>query len=149
MIKTNLLNNAVSQWIDILVNHAMHNQVRYVKAAGLSMPQFAILMHLFYRQTCGISQVSNHMEITAAAASQLVDKLVQSGLVERLENPDDRRARLVKLSARGMAIIEEGIIERSRWADQLIRGMNAADRETVGHALEILGNAIKKMNTFG
>jgi DNA-binding MarR family transcriptional regulator len=139
------INQTFSQWVDILTNHAMHNQIRYVKAAGLSMPQFGILMHLYYGHSCGVSEVSDHMEITAAAASQLVEKLVQSGLVERSEDPDDRRAKVLQLSAKGRTLIENGITERSRWVDDLIAGLDVGEREIVSQGLEILVNAANKM----
>ena len=51
------------------------------------MPQFFLLMHLRHHEHCGISDLSEHMEITNAAASQLVDKLVQAGLLVRVEDP--------------------------------------------------------------
>ena len=139
------INRAVSQWVDILTNHAMHNQIRFVKAAGLSMPQFGILMRLYYGHSCGVSQVSEHMDITAAAASQLVEKLVQSGLVERSEDPDDRRAKVLQLSAKGRRLIEDGIAERSRWVDDLIAALDPAERESVSQGLQILGSAAKQL----
>lgn len=138
------INQAFSQWVDILTTHAMHNQIRYVRAAGLSMPQFGILMRLYYGHSCGISEISEHLEITSAAASQLVEKLVQNGLVERQEHPADRRAKVLQLSVKGSTLIEQGISARSRWVDDLIAGLEPSERQVVSQGLEILVNAARK-----
>lgn len=69
------------RWMETFTARSMHDWMRYVKTSGLSMAQFAILMNLRYRHPCGMSDLSERMGITPAAASQLVDKLVQSGLV--------------------------------------------------------------------
>ena len=70
------------------------------------MPQFFMLMQIYYKKQCGISDLSDHMEITAAAASQMVEKLVQTGLLDRTEDPHDRRAKHVTLSDKGRELIK-------------------------------------------
>ena len=79
----------------------MHRSMRgwshFAKSTGLSMPQFSILMQLHHKGPCGMSEISERFDITAAAASQLVDKLVQAGYLERAEDPNDRRAKLLNL----------------------------------------------------
>jgi DNA-binding MarR family transcriptional regulator len=123
----------------------MRDQVRYVKSLGFSMPQFFILMQVYYKKQCGISDLSEHMEITAAAASQTVEKLVQGGLLDRAEDPSDRRAKQVTLSAKGRELIEKSIAERFRWVDGLVRGLNTDERAQVAEALTILTEAAHKL----
>jgi len=55
-------------------------------------------MQLHYKGSCGMSEISERSNVTAAAASQLVEKLVQSELIERTEDPNDRRAKQLSLS---------------------------------------------------
>jgi DNA-binding MarR family transcriptional regulator len=133
------------QWVDVFTTRSMHDLTRYVKASGLSMPQFGILMNLHYRHTCGVSDISDRMEISAAAASQLVEKLVQSGLLERAEDPTDRRAKLLTLSARGRELIDTGLEARSRWVDELISTLTPAEYETVAAALSSLTQAARRL----
>lgn len=135
----------VRKWMDVFATRSMHDWTRFVKASGLSMPQFGILMNLRYRHTCGVSDISDHMEISAAAASQLVEKLVQSGLLERAEDPSDRRAKLLTLSARGLELIENGLDARSRWVDELITSLTPEEYETVSAALNTLTQAVSRL----
>jgi DNA-binding MarR family transcriptional regulator len=124
--------------MDTFVHRSMHDSARFIKASGFSMPQFFMLMHLHRHEQCGISDLSEHMDVTAAATSQLVDKLVQAGLLVRVEDPNDRRAKQVSLSPAGEALIQRGIAERSRWVDELAEMLNDEECRKVAEALNIL-----------
>ncbi len=136
----------IRNWMDVSMHRSMRDRSHFTKAAGLSMPQFGILMQLHYSNNCGISDISERFEISNAAASQLVDKLVQSGLIERAEDPHDRRAKQIQLSAKAKAMIEKGTSERYRWVDQLVVSLDAKDREKVADALRILTQATQKLD---
>jgi len=141
------LTGIIRQWAEVFTAHSMHAWTRYVRASGLSMSQFGILMRLHYQHSCGVSEISEQMDVSAAAASQLVDKLVQGGLLERAEDPSDRRAKLLTLSARGLALIESGIEARSSWADELVAALNPGEYETVAAALSALTRAASRLET--
>lgn len=128
----------IRQGIDQVTHRAFHEHIRFVKASGLTMPQFNILMQLHYQRECGVSDISARMDITNAAASQLVDKLVQAGLLERAEDPHDRRVKQLRLSAQGLELVETGLAARYRWVDELIERLEPAERETLAHAMNIL-----------
>src|SRR5574341_1698557 len=88
------LSRIIRQWMDVFMHRPMRGWSHHVKASGMSMPQFSILMQLHYKGSCGISEISERFEVTTAAASQLVERLVQSGLIERTEHPDRKSTRL-------------------------------------------------------
>lgn len=132
-------------WMDTFIHRSMHDSARLIKASGFSMPQFFLLMQVHRREQCGISDLSDHLDITAAAASQLVDKLVQAGLLVRVENPVDRRAKQVSLSPAGEAFIEKAMAERSRWVDDLAGALSVEEKEKVAEVLEILNETMKRV----
>lgn len=124
--------------LDMLMNHSMRGLNNFVKSMGLSMPQFSILMQLYYRKTFSISEISDHFGISVPAASQLVEKLVQAGYLERAEDPKDRRARLLPLSSKGKKIIEQGFKSRYRWMDELVGELTTEERQKIIEALRLL-----------
>ncbi len=132
-------------WMDTFIHRSMHDSARFVKASGFSMPQFFLLMQVHRHENCGISGLSEHLEITNAATSQLVDKLVQAGLLERAEDPHDRRAKQISLSPAGEAFIAKAIAERSRWVDSLAVVLNPDEQQKIAEALEILTEAVRRM----
>ncbi len=138
MTNATQFSQSLRAWMDTFVHRSMHDSARFIKASGFSMPQFFLLMHLHRHEQCGISDLSEHMDVTTAATSQLVDKLVQAGLLVRVEDPNDRRAKQVSLSPAGEALVEKGIAERSRWVDELAESLNEDERAKVAEALNIL-----------
>ncbi len=137
------------QWMDAVMHRSMHDWSHFVKATDLSMPQFSILMQLHYQGECGMSDVSERMDISAAAASQLVEKLVHSELIERAEDPNDRRAKHIKLSSKGKEMIVKGIEERYRWVEEMVDGIRTEDRQKVGDALTVLTEVAKSIRDAG
>jgi DNA-binding MarR family transcriptional regulator len=137
--------HTLRSWMDTFIHRSMHDSARFVKSSGFSIPQFFLLMQVHRHEHCGISDLSDYLEITNAATSQLVDKLVQAGLLERVENPIDRRAKKVSLSPAGEAFVEKAIAERSRWVDELAAVLNTEERRKVAETLEILTEAAKNL----
>lgn len=136
------------QWMDTFMHRSMHGWNHFAKSTGLSMPQFSILMQLHYKGSCGMSEISERFSVTAAAASQLVEKLVQSELIERVEDAHDRRAKHLSLSPKGVSLIEKGIQERYRWMDELAEKLTPEERAKVAEALSILTEATQKMESL-
>ena len=137
----------IREWMDVFMHRSMRGWTRFAKSTGLSMPQFSILMQLHHKGACGMSEISERFDISNAAASQLVEKLVHAGYLERAEDPSDRRAKLLKLSPSGAKLVEEGINERYRWMDELTKNLSAEERAKVAEALNILTDAARKVDT--
>jgi DNA-binding MarR family transcriptional regulator len=73
-------------------------------AAKLTTPQIAVLE--FTRESQTVSTIATYLGLSRPATSQLIDKLVRSGLVRRVEGTVDRRQRNVILNAKGRALID-------------------------------------------
>lgn len=141
MISTPQLIQSIRHFLDFAMHQVWHERAHLAKAIGLSMPQLGILMQLHYRGTCGISDLSERFDITSAAASQLVDKLVQGGLIQREEDPHDRRVKRVNLTEKGQQFIHHSMENRYRWAEGVAGKLSAEEREQVHRALDILSRA--------
>src|SRR5690348_5627506 len=145
MSKSVQFDQAVRSWMDVFMNRSMRGWGHFAKSTGLSMPQFSLLMQMHHKGACGMSEVSERFEITPAAASQLVDKLVQSGFVQRVEDPHDRRAKLLNLTDKGRELIQQGIQDRYRWVDELSTKLTAEERSQISEALNIMTRAVQDL----
>ena len=145
MIKSVQITQPLRAWMDVFMHRSMRGWNQFAKSTGLSMPQFSILMQLHYKGACGMSAISERFDVSAAAASQLVDKLVQAGYIERTEDPSDRRAKLLKLSTNGAKLVDDGIQERYRWMDELASKLSAAEQTKISEALSVLTEAARQM----
>jgi len=132
-----------------LVEYFLHYSTlgwnRFAKTTGISITQFNIMTQIYERGIWNISEIGNYFGITVPAASQLVDKLVQSELVHRVEDQKDRRSRQLRLSSKGAKLADDGIQERYRWLNKLTAMLSADERAKVTEALNILTEKIRKL----
>src|ERR671925_485066 len=147
MTKSPPFSQAIRSWMDVFMHRSMRGWGLFAKSTGLSMPQFSVMMQLHHRGNCAIGDISERFDITNAAASQLVNKLVQSGFIKREEDPQDRRAKMLNLTDKGRELIQRGIEERYRWVDELAGKLTVEERAKVTEALNIMTQAAKELET--
>ncbi|MEI6279967.1 MAG: MarR family transcriptional regulator [Verrucomicrobiae bacterium] len=71
----------------------------------VSFPQFFLLGHIASGESLSMTEISEMMSHTTAAATGLVDRLGNLGYVERMHASDDRRKVLVRVTAKGEALV--------------------------------------------
>ena len=145
MTNSEQISESIRQWLETVTSRSMRDFMHFVKATGLSMPQFGVLMRLYHGGSCAVSDIGKHMQTTSAAASQLINGLVEKGLLERIENPDDRRAKQISISQKGRAFIQNGYTERDRWVDEMVAGLTAEEQATIIPAIDLLTKAARKV----
>jgi DNA-binding MarR family transcriptional regulator len=101
---------------------AMADEIqRRLAADGLADLRFAdgfVFQHLVEGPVT-IGALADRLGVTQQAASKSVADLERRGYVERRADPDDARARLVALTARGEAAIEGGRRHRAALTGEL------------------------------
>jgi len=133
------------EWAEVFGHRSMRDFVRFAKQAGISMPQMHTLMRLYHEGACGVSDVGAQLGVTNAAASQMIERLVQQGLVERTEDVHDRRVKHLSLTARGRALVQKGIEARRRWMDDLPKMLSAERQAAIVAALDYLTQAARRL----
>jgi DNA-binding MarR family transcriptional regulator len=117
---------------------------KHIKTSGLSLPQIHLLMYLHHGGCRGVHDIGSHLDVTSAAASQLIDKLVNAGFVERTENPDDRRGRRIALTEMGEKFVRNTEAERYRWIDDAVKDIDGKARKAILEAAPSLLEAVRK-----
>jgi DNA-binding MarR family transcriptional regulator len=132
--------------MEISTTRSMRDWGRYVRETELSLPQFGILMRLYYRGGCGISDISRHSGVSGAAVSQLIERMVEKQLIERSEDPLDRRAKQLVLAPKGRDLVQASIGERYRWVEELVSNLTSDEQENVSKALPSLVKSLRKLD---
>ncbi|MGA7392410.1 MAG: MarR family transcriptional regulator [Terrimicrobiaceae bacterium] len=73
----------------------------------VSFPQFFLLGHIANHDFLSMSEIAEKMNHSTAAATGLVDRLEILGYVERSHAASDRRKVLVKITAKGSALVDK------------------------------------------
>lgn len=88
---------------------------RFMRAAladtGMSGEEYAVCSYLYANGPRPLSQAARDFGLPITTLAGLVAPLVESGVVERLPHPNDRRARLLALTNAGRGRLERVIPE--------------------------------------
>jgi MarR family transcriptional regulator for hemolysin len=95
---------------------------------GLS-DALALPVVLLGRQRDGLRQhaLADELGMEGPSLVRLLDRLVEDGLVERREDPADRRAKVVTLTAAGRAHAHKASMALDSFRDTLLEGLDPAD----------------------
>jgi DNA-binding MarR family transcriptional regulator len=125
-------------WSTTFMRLSLHDFNHFTRAAGLSLAQMIVLMHLHYQGPCEVTNFCEMMQITPAGASQMIERMVQLEVAQRKEIPGDRRVRLVELTPKGRQIVLDSIAARRDWVSQLVEALPLDERERLSAALVTL-----------
>lgn len=130
--------DTLQKWMHVVMHNSMLNLTRFARENGYSMSQLMALNYINRKGPCGITNLGEDLGISSPAASQMMDRLVQNGLILRTEDPNDRRSKLVALTDKGQEIITESLRARNVWMDDLETALSPEELERVLEALDIL-----------
>ena len=134
--------NTLRNWIDIFMHRSMRNFIHFSKEKGLSMTQMSAMFRIRHGVN-GVSEIGDDLGVTSAAASQMLERLVQQGLIVRSEDPRDRRSKLLILTEKGQEVLCEGIQARQKWIEELAELLTDEEK---AQALGVLNNLVEKTN---
>jgi DNA-binding MarR family transcriptional regulator len=146
MSSTKVLTEVIREWSEVFMQRSMRDFRKFMDMTGLSFSQINILMGLVHGVNTGVSEIGEQLGVTNAAASQAVDRLVQLDLIERTEDPEDRRAKRLALTQKGRALIEQGVEARSNWTKSLTDALTPEQQIMIISALTLLTAAARKTN---
>lgn len=135
---TEALVSTLMKWIEVFMRGSMRNFLVYAKQNGFSITQVAVLFMLRRKGASNVSEIGDELQISNAAASQLLDRLVQQGLLVRTEDPDDRRLKQIRLSEHGELALQKGLQARQKWLEDLVKQLSPQEQKQVVSALNIL-----------
>jgi DNA-binding MarR family transcriptional regulator len=129
---------ALQEWMQVAMRGSTRRFLRYALESGLSMSHFGALFYIHHSGRCGVTEIGEHLGVTSAAASQMLDRLVHLGLVTRGEDPDDRRVKRIELTKKGRQVIEGGMRARQEWVDEVAATLTQNEKLQLTSALETL-----------
>ena len=130
--------STLHKWIEVFMKNSAQDLIQLARENGLSKSQLGTLFHLHHKGSVGVTDLGTHLGVTSAAASQMLDRLVQQGLILRSEDPTDRRVKQIALTDKGLQIVHECIQARQSWLLDLEEILSAREKETIAHGLNIL-----------
>ena|SRR3984885_3585761 len=122
---------------------AMRALTRYGVAAiedtGLGESDFRVLEVLLHKGPLPVNTIGPIVDLTPGSISVAVDRLVEKGLVSRVESTEDRRVRIVALTPRGKELIVSAFRNHSGQMRRVFSELNAEELRGLEAALKKIG----------
>ncbi len=82
-----------------------------------------------------LKELAEAMKLAPATVSELVESLVKKDFLQRIQNPEDRRAVQITLTPHGQTLLDESIRRVEGLCEKLLNGLSAAERTAMLGAL--------------
>ena len=95
-----------------------------------TLPRFDLMAQLErHREGLKMNELSRLLMVTGGNVTAIVDQLEKEGLVERLDEPADRRAFRIRLTKSGERTFIEMARAHEEWVVELLAGLSRRDQE--------------------
>src|SRR6266702_3978984 len=122
---------------------AMRALTRYAAAGiedtGLGNSDFRVLEVLLHKGPLPVNTIGPVVDLTAGSISMAVDRLVEKGLVSRVESAEDRRVRIVALTPCGKDLIAGAFRKHSLQMKRVFSELSTEELRGLETALKKVG----------
>jgi MarR family 2-MHQ and catechol resistance regulon transcriptional repressor len=128
-------------WLVITKSHRVLSLVaeRSIANTGLCLTDFAALEALLHKGPLTISQIQEKVLLASGSMTAAVDRLEKLGLVIRKSSPNDRRARVVELTAQGRRLAASSYQRHAEDLEALMSALSEEEMEQLFGSLKKLG----------
>jgi DNA-binding MarR family transcriptional regulator len=135
----------LSSFTEIMSGLMIDQYQKQITELELTIPQAQVL-RVLRRGPMQTGQLAAEMRISAPAITQLTDRLIRKGLIERSAAVDDRRCVIVGLSSDGRTLVDQFNRRRQEIFDEALAELSETERK---QAVEVLGKVVKALETYG
>ena len=120
---------------DALEAHALAS----IASLGLGLSDFGVLEILLHKGPLAVNAIGAKIRLTSGSISIAIDRLEEKGLVERKDDPEDRRAHIVHLTIEGRKLIECAFAAHAAAMERATSGLSKSERAQAVRLLKKLG----------
>lgn len=124
---------------------SLHRMARFMKDAGLRFGQYGVLSMLAMHGANTVGSIAKLLSVSNPAASQMLDRLYQMGIIERFEDDSDRRQRRYELTDQGHALLKMAAEYRLGWTTEFQAALTPEELKAAGPHVRLLR---QKMDEF-
>ncbi len=118
--------------------------MRSHNADCLSIPQLRSLSFINRNPGTSLSEVAEHLGVTCATASSTIERLVQRHIVQRTENPQERRRVVLNLTEEGKLLLTQSQAKTSAHIADILEGLTPEQVSHIEEGLTLLKNVFER-----
>jgi MarR family 2-MHQ and catechol resistance regulon transcriptional repressor len=136
-------------WLVLMKAHRALERVaaRSIESFDVGLSDFGVVELLLHKGPQPVNEIGRRIGLTSGAITTAVDRLESIGWVKRENDPKDRRARVVRLTARGKGHAAALFAGHQRDMDAAGAVLTRSERATLMLLLKKLGLSVEKQAT--
>jgi DNA-binding MarR family transcriptional regulator len=127
---------------EIMAKLMIDHHQKQVEKLDLTLLQ-GQLLRVLRRGPMPTGKLAAELRVSASAVTQLTDRLIRKGLIEREPAASDRRSVIIRLSAKGLRVIEEFRKRRGVFFKEAIAQLNETEQAHVIEAMRTVIGALE------
>ena len=139
------ISDLMFEWADKAMRRSMRKMFEYNQAHGYSFIVVNSLRVISKEKEVTNNDLSRRLGVSMPAASQLVDRLVEMGLVEREDNPADRRSKYLTLTAQGRQTLDDMDKATHSWIPTLVSMLSEEEIKIIKPSLRLIVSKINQL----
>lgn len=116
----------------------------HIVSLGLCISDFAVLEVLLHKGELPVNMIGKKLLLTSGSITSAIDRSEKKGFVKRVDDPDDRRVKVVRLTPKGLAFIKEAFADHKRAMERVMAPLSQSERKTMTKLLRKLGKSVDK-----
>jgi len=137
----------MENWAKLYFFQSLTDFFNYLKQTDLSLLQAYALAHLVFKGSLKMSDLCEHMQVSPAAASQLIDRLEKLEMVVRISDPADRRVRKIVVLDKGNSFVQENFRFSQSWISEIPTDITPEQVSQITEVLSMLLQSSNKKNS--
>jgi len=105
---------------------------------GQTPGKISLMRSLIELGSQSVAQIARARPVARQAVQRMADELVEEGLLEFIENPTHRRAKLARLTLKGKQLMDEAMAAELKWAGRLARFFGEQEVEIAREVIQRL-----------
>ncbi len=138
------VNRSVAERLHAAAIHLLRRLRRQDDAMGLTPARASALSIMVFGGRVTIGQLAQAEQVSAPTMTRLVVGMERDGLVRREDDPADGRIVWLQATAKGTRILHDGRRRRVAALADDLAALEAADRETLAAAADILERMVSQ-----
>jgi len=138
MARSAIPDEALAARVHSAALHLLRRLAQEDRATGVSAPRLSALSVLVFGGPRTIGALAGVEGVTPPTMTRLVAAMVSEGLVERLEDPADRRVVRVQASASGRSLLLAGRDRRVATLAAMVKPLSSKERRRLDAAATII-----------
>lgn len=137
------LSDVLNGFAEVMTRLLMEQQQKHLADLNLTLLQSQIL-RILRREPRPIGQLATALQVSPPAATQLTDRLIRKGLIERRSSPKDRRSVLIALSPKGQRLVDKFRQRRGEIFYNALSPLDNIRQQNITATLETMLEALKQ-----